>query len=253
MVDWIDASKELTRRNVFMSLYGDTGSGRTTLALTAPGPIALIHTTEKLEGIVQKAAKDGKIIKMIDVGGNFEGTVDEMKKYAGDKVAMAREAWFDAFNWARTIVIDNQADLWTLFQLAWFGTQTPKGRSGALEWGPLNTSWTTMLKYKRFDEDNNTNIIMIGLTDKEYIKSAKGMSEATGRTIYKGQKSVPTIADVWIRTHHDFRVNEFTSTIEKGWWNSHNVDNKSFEGPMSNFPDVMSLITEMDASEWGES
>ncbi len=54
--EWEDAPTEFTRRSVVLEIYGDTGTGRTTLALTAPGTIAVLHAAEKLEGLFQREA-----------------------------------------------------------------------------------------------------------------------------------------------------------------------------------------------------
>src|SRR5688572_18559459 len=57
---WDEVSDEVERRSVMWVIYGPTGTGRTRLGLTAPGPIALAHTAEKIDGIVQQA-KHGTI------------------------------------------------------------------------------------------------------------------------------------------------------------------------------------------------
>lgn len=238
---WEDAPKKLTRRCVFMEVYGDTGTGRTTLALTAPGPIALFHASEKMEGIVQKAARD-KEVRMHDFGAVFVGGPNKIASEASDILANMQATWVDAFSWAKTIILDTHTEAWELLRLARFGTLTPRGKVAHL-YGPVNAEWRSMMS-KRFRSQNRTNLIIIGQT-KEYYKNDK----PTGRTVRAGQKEVPFMVDVAIRTARDLMESDFTATIEKGWWNALMEGTPAYNEDIT-FPYLMSLITETDEEEW---
>lgn len=236
--EWENASTEVTRRCVFKQIYGDTGTGRTSLALTAPGPIALLHASEKLEGIVQKAAKE-KDVKLFNFGGVFKGTPQQIAQQASDRVAEFKAAMSDAYRWARTIIVDTHTESWELLRLARFGTLTPRGVVAHL-YGPVNAEWRSM--WKSFREQDRVNLIAIGQVQEEYRKD-----KPTGRMVQSGQNKFHYMADVIVRTGKSNGV--FTATIEKAWWNA-SVEGIEVEDDMATFASIMELVTEIDAEEW---
>lgn len=250
---WQDASATLTRRSVFVSVFGDTGSGRTTWALTAPGPIALLHTTEKIDGIVQpfyqKIGPNGDGTNgLCDFGGVFSGGQKEIADQAKAKWSLFKTAWYDAFTWARTIIVDTDTEAYQLIRLAYFGGLKPTSGRIDVNYGPVNGEWLSVFKY--FRQQDRTNVILIGQTSDEYRESKKGdMGQRTGRTIRSGHKSIPYMSDVIVRTSKEDGV--FSGTIEKGWYNA-GAEGLQLEDDMSTFPQIMSLITDTDPSEWEE-
>ena len=244
MTKWKQAPTEITRRNVFTLVFGDTGTGRTTYALTAPGPIALLHSSEKLEGIVQAQASN-KDIKMFDFGGSFTGDPQEISDQAVLVWEAFKEAYYDAFNWAKTIVIDTDTELWELIRLARFGGLKPSGGRVDANYGPVNAEWSALWKHSR---SKNVNVISIGQTKPEYVGKS-GMGQATGRMIRAGQKSMPFFADVIVLTGKN-DDGEFTSEIKKAWYNAA-CEGVEFTDDMCDFATVMSTITDTDMSEWG--
>lgn len=247
---WESAPTELTRRCAFVEVYGDTGSGRTTFALSAPGPIALIHAAEKIEGIVQPFARLGKIGGVANFGRVLRGDDSEVQRQAMEAWRGLEEAWFDAFNWARTIVLDTHTEAWELIRLAYFGDLKPsRGRVDA-NYGPVNARWRGM--FKKFRHQDTCNVILIGQTKEEYKEKkgggSDGMGQRTGNTIRAGQKEIPFMADVTVRTKRG-PDGEFLSEIQKGWWNAQ-AEGLELEGEMSNFPQVMAMVTETEPEEW---
>lgn len=245
---WQDAPTELTRRSVFLLAYGDTNSGRSTFALTAPGPIAYLHSAEKIEGIIQPFARE-KEIRVYDFGGTVppNASVKETSRIADETWQNVKAAWVDAYGWARTIVIDTETDLWELIRLAYFGDIKPSGGRLELNWGPVNSDWKAM--FRSFKGQDGTNLIVISQTEDEYKESKKGFGTKTGNTVRKGQKSIPFMADVIVRTESDMMTQEFTSTIEKPWYGMHAMG-LELEGEMSNFGQVMSMISGLEPKEW---
>lgn len=253
---WEDAPTEFTRRVTFKEIYGDTGTGRTTLAFTAPGPIAYFHAGEKIEGVIQKAAHkigpnmDGKR-GVVNFGGVFAGSPEQVAAQASALWQRFVAAYFDSYKWARTVIIDTHTELWELIRLARFGGLKPQGGRVDANYGPVNAEFRSL--FKHFKTQDTANLIIIGQTKDEYTKKAgrsDGMGERTGRTIRAGMKEIPYMADVLIRTDKGVNDNdelEFTATIEKGWFNA------SVEGvamPGMEFASIMELITETPASEW---
>lgn len=242
---WEDAPTEFTRRVVFKEYYGDTGTGRTSLALSAPGPIALLHAGEKIEGVIQPFANQ-KIVKVMNFGGTFVGTPQQIADAANDTWRRFTRAYFDAYDWARTIIVDTHTELWELIRLARFGGLKPAGGRVDANYGPVNAEFRSL--FKHFKTQDQTNLIIIGQTKDEYkMKGGKsdGMGERTGATIRAGMKEIPYMADVLVRTD---KVNgDFSATIEKGWFNA------SVEGlplPDQSFASIMELITGVGSEEW---
>jgi len=250
-VKWTDAPRSFTRECVFTEVHGDTGTGRTSWALSAPGPIALIHASEKLEGIVQPHRQKGKVIRCVDFGGIYRGSPKQVSDLAVKSWDGLVDAWYDAFSWARTIVLDTHTAAWELIRLARFGMLNPASGRVDSNYGPVNYEWSCM--FKHFRHQDSANVILIGETKDEYVvkkgKSA-GMGQRTGNTIMAGQREVPFYTDVIVRTTKDIITRKFTSTVEKGWYNAHLADGLSMDNDMSDFPMIMQLITERDC--WSE-
>lgn len=82
-IQWEQAPTLFTKRSgVIMEIWGPTMTGRTTLALTAPGPIALISFHEKIDGVVQAAkgaGKESRDIRIFKAGKIFRGTPQQIQ------------------------------------------------------------------------------------------------------------------------------------------------------------------------------
>lgn len=255
-VAWDAAPTELERECVFASVYGDTDTGRTSWALSAPPPIALIHAAEKIEGIVQPFAKE-KEIRVFDFSVDLSKTanIDEAAALADKAWRRLRAAWYDAFTWARTIILDTDTDAWELIRFAFFGDLKPSSGRIETNWGPVNAEWLSM--FKHFKHQNRANVIVISQTKDEYTKAAKGkMGERTGKTVRATQKNMGFLSEVVVRMRRD-TGGAFTATIEKEWWNGAmygvKVDGalaEAYGRERVDFATVMALITESDVAAW---
>lgn len=250
---WEDAPTEITDRGVIMAVYGDTGTGRTTFALTAPGPIAFAHAGEKITGIVQTAARQ-KTVRVLNFGATLYGTPQQIADQAQPIWRKTRDGLMDALtkaSWARTGIIDTHNELWELLRLAEFGELNPQGRTDAL-YGPVNARWRSLFKWHRAQlEPRMKSLIVIGQTREEYkdvTKNGRKESVRTGRTISAGQKEVHYMADVVVRTSRGDN-GEFLATIEKAWYKAE-YEGVTLANEDATYPKVMSLITETDESEW---
>lgn len=245
-----DAPTEFTKRHVFMLVYGDTGTGRTTFALTAPGPILLMHSAEKIDGVVEPFARE-KEIKLFNFGEVYppEATGDQVKAAAAAKWSQMKAVWVHGLENFRTVIIDTETDAWELVRNAYFGDVKPTGGRLEQNWGPVNADWKSM--FKQFKSQTGANLIVISQTEDEYKENDKGFSNKTGRTVRKGQKSIPFMVDVAVRTDTKERRRDtvYRSTIEKPWGNGP-LKGESYEDQLSTFPVVMSEITESDVDEW---
>lgn len=254
---WEDAPTEFVRRVTFKEIYGDTGTGRTTLAFTAPGPIAYIHAAEKIDGIIEqyahKIGPHGNGTQgVFNFGGVFTGTPEQVAAQAQSIWHRFMLAYFDAFKWARTVIIDTHTELWELIRLARFGGLKPQGGRVDANYGPVNAEFRSI--FKHFKTQDRANLIIIGQTKDEYkTKGGKsdGMGERTGNTIRAGMKEIPYMADILVRTdkgRDDSGNLQFTATIEKGWFNA---SVEGIELPDQTFGSLLELITNVPAEEWG--
>ena len=246
-VQWEKAPTNLTRDCVFMSIYGDTGTGKTSLALTAPGPIAFIHAAEKIEGIIQPAARE-KDIRVHNFGGGVpaKGGPNEIAKAADKVMSELKAAWVDAFGWARTIIVDTHTEIWDLLRLARFGTLTPRGHIASM-YAPVNGEMRSL--FKEFRTQDTTNVITIGMTKESYRND-----KPTGNMVMAGFKEVPYYSDVIIEMNRNFLKKsdtDFIATIRKGWWNAM-VEGLEIEDEDISFSFLMSLITETEEEKWEE-
>lgn len=253
--DWEDAPTELTRRAIFLDVYGDTGSGRTRFSLTAPKPIGLAHAAEKIDGLVQNAARSGTV-KLLNFGGVFTGRDEDIMTQAQPIWDRLVRNWISAQQqgrFARSLVMDTATEAWELARLAEFGTLKPKGRIDNL-YGRINAEWRSLFKSVRMPDAHCT-IITTHQTQDEYVerKTASGTASVrTGDTIRKGQKEIPFLADVIVRTIKRTKkdgTSVFSVVIEKGWYNAE-VEGSELEGEDATFANVMSLITGTDPGEW---
>ena len=242
-VKWEEAPTHLTRNCVCMSIFGATGTGKTSLALTAPGPIAILHSAEKLEGIIQSPAQE-KEIRVHNFGCNLPKDMNKAAKVASGALSDFKACLEDAYTWARTIIIDTHSDLWELLRYARFGTLAPRGHIASM-YAPVNAEWSAMLKM--FKHQSTANLILIGMTGEAYKND-----KPTGKMKMVGQKNVPYYSDVIIELERNIlKKNEadFVATIQKGWWNA-TVEGLEIEDEDIEFPYLMSLITESEEEKW---
>lgn len=247
-VEWKSAPTEFTRRSgVFMEIWGPTGTGRTSLSLSAPDPIAYIYFHEKIDGVVQRYAKK-KDIRMFKAGGVFRGDSDDIQKAAWRAMEEYEAAYYNAFSFARTVVLDTHPEAWLLERLAEFGAPKPDKGQVKNNYGAVNNRWMSMLNQARAQE--KTNVIFIGQTEDEWKENAKGFSSKTGKVVRVSTTAANQVllkSDISVRT--DKADGVFTSKIYKGWFNAESED-EELEGTMSTWPMIMATVTDTSPSEW---
>lgn len=241
-IKWNDVSDEITRRVVHLQLYGDTGTGRTSVALTAPGPIALMHADEKIDGIVEPVVAAGKKIRTYNFGGTFSGSSDQIANQANAALTEFYRAWADAFTWARTVILDTHTELWELLRLARFGKLA---QVKPIHYGPVNAEWQSI--FKAFRRQDRANLICVGKIREKYDKNDK----PTGKMEQAGQKDFGYLSDIRIRCDKSLTKHgvKFSGTIEKGWFNA-SIEGTEIPGEMLTFPEILEIVTDIPSSEW---
>jgi hypothetical protein len=250
-VQWEDAPTEFTSRSgVVIELWGPTGSGRTSLALSAPGPIYLIQYHEKINGLVQKYAKS-KEIKIFKAGGTFIGEPDEIRLSAWGAMEAAESAYYDSFKHARTVVIDTYPEAWELERLAEFGAPKPSSGPVQLNYGPPNNRWNSMVNYARdMADEQGINVFWIGQTEDEWKDTGGAFGKKTGKQVRVSNSAAAKVAlksNVRIELYKS--GSNFMSKIIKGWFNADSED-VEFQDEDSTFANIIGTVTNTKPKEW---
>jgi len=217
-----------------MVVYGETSTGKTTFALSAPGPIALFTANEKLDGIIQPFAQE-KEIRIF----NFALAAGDKKK-GSPKWGEVQEALSDAVTWARTIIIDTDSEMYEAARYFHFGKLTqvkPHHYAG------LNADWKKVFDSRFRGMDKAVNLIAVSKLKERYKNN-----KPTGVMVPQGQSDMPYMADVVVRTQKT-KKGEYTLEIKKGWMNDADTqDYGELEG--MEFGSLMELVTETPEEEW---
>ena len=246
-IPWHPAPTEFTTRLAFLLIYGETSTGKTTLALSAPGPIALFTANEKIDGIVQPFARE-KEVRIF----NFGLDAKDPAKSAKSLWPVFKAAIADAQTWARTIVIDTDSEAYELVRYAVFGKLL---QVKPYHYEKVNTAWKAVLNPFR-GLNKTCNLVAVSKI-KEVYKNDKG----TGEMVPSGQKDMRFMADVVVRTRRGKRTKkgagDYTVEIKKGWWNDEvtgeygELTGEDFFGtPRVSWAQLMGLVTETDEGEW---
>jgi hypothetical protein len=230
-----------------MTIFGDSDSGRSTLALTAPGPIAYLHGYEKIDGLIENARRS-KDIRVHEFGGMFRGDVDIIQDTADEDFADLEQSMSDSLSWAKSSIVDTENKAWEVCQLARLGSlerannslSEKEKKKGALIYQGINNRWNTMLY--EFRQQRKTNLILICKTEFDWIDNKKSK-----RSSIKCQKDTYFFSDVVIRTY--CKNGEYSGVIEKPWWNGE-YRNYELDEDELDFCTIMGMLTLTDSDEW---
>jgi len=274
---WEEADDRFLQRCVFLSIWGPESGGKTTLALTAPGPTALLHAAEKISGVYQPFVKRGQKVRLFNFG--FTASSDEAETAMRARAVWAnwKSLYLDAFTkWAKSIVLDTEPDAWALRRFAKFGSLQPKGDTRDL-YSSVNFDWRQLLK-SRFREQimgRKCNLITIHTATDEYkdvVKKNKAgqqvkESQKTGREKMVGMKEVKYWADVIVYCYKDIMGDgAYHIRIDKAWFNGSvegtDLTSEIMAGmdygqhPVTksylHFASLMAFITDTPEAEWSK-
>ena len=224
------------------SIVGDWKKGKTTFALTAPAPIALIDMDTGLEGVVEKWAKEKEIwVKTFDY--HEAKDQDEWLEIWED----SKKAFTDALDdpKIRTVIIDTATEWYELIRMARFGKLNKvileKGEARPYPWGPVNQEFRELL---RKSLKTNKNVLFLHKTKAEYEDNEK-----TGRRIRAGFGDMEFIIQLNATCYRDG---------EKGFYLvindcRQNADVMGLElaEPLNTFPNLgMLVFPETSEEEW---
>ena len=263
-LEWKPVSKVWDPRTCIYNIWGPQSSGKTTHGLTAPSPIYFFYSSiEKVDGVMQQAAQNGKTIYPFYFGG-YGGSEEDWGKKADLYKPFWRKFWtyyVDAWEQVGlnggTVELDTETALYQLLCFANFGSLSPKpkrdpatgrkktGRVDA-NWAPVNEAWQQLLELPKhiMREHNKGQFVIISRSKPVYNEDNK----KTNRIERKGQGWIDSVADVQIRTSDELDIvnkqRYFKSVITKPWANAHAQGREvsSIDG-LNTFAGVMAHIT----------
>jgi len=254
---WEDAAREFTQRSVMMELWGDTSTGKTSLALSAPGPIALIESGEKITGIIEKFACIKKIRRVTIALPVVESgmTVEQISALAVPLENLFLDSFRDAFSWARTIIVDLHSDFWKLSRLADFGAAKPAKGQTVTNYAAINARWDSMLV--RGQNQNKVNVIWVCASDDEWVwtTNASGQKSSTksgNRERATYYKALPGKCQVILNMQRDLMSGRYRALVEKAWMGDKDWRGKYIDQDQLTFANVMSTFTDTEPEEWEE-
>ena len=183
---------------------GDIGSGKTHFACTAPGPIVFHSFDQGTEGVVEDFRAKGKEIRVVEYDWTPANDDDSLQVLAIELRDKFIENLKYSVQHARTVVIDKETAMWSLFRYAEFGSpkaDVPK------DFDKVNA---LMRKYIHLPKRYTCNFICIQDVKEEWVSQNK----KSGGFKRDGFRETPGImnVDLW----HERKGGKFTVTIGKG-------------------------------------
>lgn len=224
------ASPEIKQR-LIISIEGTEKQGKSHLALTAPGPIALFDFDRRLEGTVHKFTSQKEIwvntyavpmstkgINIIDI----DTCIALWNRFKTDFKTVLDLPYI------RTVIIDTASDAWELLRLAKFGKLS---QVQPFHYGPVNFEFRDLIKSCAYDSDKN--LIYIHKQGSKYIGDKK--TEDYER---KGFGEVGYIVQMVVRVFHkkaDFSAEIISCGLDA------TIEGLVLTGDACNFDTLMTL------------
>jgi len=264
-MQWITTPEDCPIDPLMVSIYGDSYTGRTQLALTAPKPLVLLYTDLNTTRVVRPFMVGTAIglddnphpaISMANYSTAAVGfSPDAIGKAAVATIDNFYSAFLEVLPWAKSIMIDLDSDLWLYYRYKYFGTEKPPGGEGKGsqrdKWAGINGEWRTFLDaWKRA---HGPHLILVGKERKEYGKNAEGHDEPTGAMIHAGQPDTYYNCSVQLRTT---RTEVIVANTPKSFFKSIIVksdNNVALCGTVVDnaiLPEVLAMIYNTDQENW---
>jgi hypothetical protein len=238
-------------RGIFIDIIGMEGTGKSTFALTLPGPIAYVDIDQSVD---RAKRTEGTKVRVIRV--NYALTVgmsnEEVSKACRPAWNKAAESLTEAIgDWASSAVIDTGTEAWELKRLSSFGTLNPSGNRMDRLYGPVNASFRLMLR--TVYRTNKKHLVIVHQMYDEYMdkmRDGKVQSVRTGNKVPRGFKEVGYMSDVQIKTFKEdgeFKAEIITCKVPP---NGPSLEGVILEDDQCNFATVMSMATDTELEEW---
>lgn len=234
---FVDAKDRVVHPRIIVSISGLEKQGKTHLALTSPGPIALFSTDIGEEGVVGKFGN--KKIHILDVA-----RIDED---AAEKAPAEWDSFKKAYNHClrskeiRSIVIDTATEIWELLRMARFGRLT---QVMPYQYGPVNAEYRTLIRDAyNFDK----NLILLHKMKAQYINDKR-----TGEWERSGFSDTGFLVQVNTQVYRDNPEDGGAFCLwVKDCRQNPTMAGGILEGEMCSFPMLaMMVLPDVDPGKW---
>lgn len=226
------AEKHVAKR-LIISVEGMEKEGKTSFALSAPGPIALFDMDIGLEGVINKWVDEKEIyvasFDYRDATNQDEWLAMWMKMRKAYLTALKDKA-------IRTLVWDTGTEAWELVRLARFGQLS---QVMPQHYGPVNAEFRDMLR-KVYETDKN--LIMLHKMKDEYVligDRKTGKSERTGGHVRAGFSDVGYLMQMNLRV---WRNEEGFGLTVRDCRQNAEIAGMDISEPMNTFPFVAAEV-----------
>lgn len=202
------------RQRIIGASWGESGTGKTSFWLGAPGPIVVQTLDQGLEGVVEPftASKDIHIAEY-DLGQTPGATfthalaVDARDKFVAD--------FEHAIQHARTIIWDRESDMFPLFSYAEFGTPDAFGAATGKDWDKMKGGIRRLIAMAKACD---VNFGIIQGVKNEWVskvnhKTGNKMSSPSGARVRAGMDDIEAL--VHINVEHVRQAGQFTLRVGK--------------------------------------
>lgn len=214
-------------KRLILSVEGQEKEGKTSFALSAPDPIAIINMDIGLEGVIEKFGEKKIYVSDFD----YRDATDQ-KQWEAMWVKMKR-AYMDALEdkSVRTIICDTGTEMWELCRLARLGKLT---QVMPHHYGPPNAEMRDMIR-RAYKHDKN--VIWVHKMKDEYVKEVR-----TGKLERQGFKDIPYLVQATMLAFRD-KDGDFGIKVLNC---RHNADMRGevYMDPVNTFPEIATEMVE---------
>jgi len=233
-------AKKTVIKRLILSVEGQEREGKTTFALSAPGPIALLALDPGLERVIEKWVGEKKIY-VAEFDYRDVGDQNEWRK-------MWRKMWdtyMDALNSPeiRTVVVDTFTEAYELQRLAAFGQLS---KVMPHQYAPVNAELRDMVR-KAYKGDKNL-ILLHKMKEVYQLNKKTGDDSRTGDMERAGWSKIGYEVQAELRTYRD--ENGFGVRVRNC---RHNADimGEEYGEPVNDFVSVaMEMVEGSEEGDW---
>ena len=241
-----------TRKKLFLAIEGLPKKGKTTQALTAPGPIILFDIDGGAKGVVDQFIEEGKeIIQPLNAKGEPETFQhhESMTQEAWLNTWLRfRECFLDALDHkrARTVIVDTETEAYELVRLAYLG-QLEKVRERY--YGTVHAEMRRMIRRAK---NSDKNVIFTRKLKPVYIGNDRTKDYA-GAGFKDVDYEAEAVVRAWKGVKGDDSLFGLTFVLSRLHTELENEDDDMHEltGPMSSFPFLAcAVFPDTDLEDW---
>lgn len=242
--------KSIVCPRIIISVCGLEKQGKTHLALTAPGPMALFNMDVGLEGVINKFCDDKEIYPYdLRVPAPTRATAKEEAEQEWNRFVDIWTQMMDLRS-VRTLVVDTATELWDLARVAYFGKLNQVKPHNYVE---VNAEFRRIIRMPF--ESSDKNVILLHKMKKRYVNEKwDGSYERAGFN----DVGFLVQADCQIHRLYKRHMKERGFDVEPPFAleileSRHNprLAEQTFEGPMCSFPFLACQLIEGSAyDDW---